>query len=39
MEWVISKINTEVQDLATAAKSLQNLAHPPTVKASSLPEC
>lgn len=40
MEWVIGKINAEVQDLtATAAKNLQNLAHPPTVKASSLPEC
>jgi len=40
MEWVIGKINAEVHDLrATAAKNLQNLAHPPTVKASSMPEC
>jgi PRELI-like family len=41
MEWVIGKLNSEVQDLTKAAKNLQSLASPPTVQASSLPmpEC
>jgi len=41
MEWVIGKLNSEVQDLKEAAQKLQNLASPPTVQASSLPcpEC
>ena len=39
MEWVISKLNSEVHDLTQAAKSLQSLATPPTVQASTLPEC
>ncbi len=40
MEWVIGKLNVEVHDLTTtAAKNLQSLTSPPTVQASSLPEC
>ena len=39
MEWVISKLNSEVHDLTQVAKSLQSLATPPAVQASTLPEC